>query len=321
MPKKPKTNPETGGPQRFGHVAIAGRPNAGKSTLLNALLGTKLAIVSNKPQTTRSSIMGVATIPGGQIVFFDTPGIHRGDTLINRRMMQSVRAAIEGKDLLLYVADATTLPDAAVVPESEKEALDALRKAREEHRVPTFLVLNKVDQIDDKRLLLPRLEAFAALLPFDELFPISARKGDGVDALRSAILARLPVGEPRFEADYLTDMPERNIAAEVIREQILRLTNEEVPHSVAVVVEKWEVKPNVVHVMASIVVERPGQKPILVGAGGAMIKRIGTDARKEMESLLGHKIFLELFVKVKPKWRENESFLNELGWQNKGEVS
>lgn len=321
MPKKPKTNPETGGALRFGHVAIAGRPNAGKSTLLNALLGTKLAIVSNKPQTTRSSIMGVATIPGGQIVFFDTPGIHRGDTLINRRMMQSVRAAIEGKDLLLYVADATTLPDAAVVPENEKEALDALRKAREEHHVPTFLVLNKVDQIADKRMLLPRLEAFAALLPFDELFPISARKGEGVDALRSAILARLPVGEPRFEADYLTDMPERNIAAEVIREQILRLTNEEVPHSVAVVVEKWEVKPNVVHVMASIVVERTGQKPILVGAGGAMIKRIGTDARKEMETLLGHKIFLELFVKVKPKWRENESFLNELGWQNKGEVS
>lgn len=322
MPKKPKIHPE----HRFGHVAIAGRPNAGKSTLLNALLGTKLAIVSNKPQTTRSSIMGVATIPtspgvpGGQIVFFDTPGIHRGDTLINRRMMQSVRAAIEGKDLLLYVADATTLPDTAFIPEGEKEALDALRKAREENHVPTFLVLNKVDQIEDKRLLLPRLEAFAALLPFDELFPISARKGEGVEALKKAILARLPIGEPRFEADYLTDMPERNIVAEVIREKILRLTNEEVPHSVAVMVEKWEEKPNVVHVMASIIVERPGQKPILIGAKGAMIKRIGTDARRELEETLGHKFFLELFVKVKPKWRENESFLNELGWQNTNEV-
>ena len=316
MPKNPKTNPD----HRFGHVAIAGLPNAGKSTLLNALLGTKLAIVSNKPQTTRSSIMGVSTLPGGQIVFFDTPGIHRGDTLINRRMMQSVRAAIDGKDLLIYVADVTTLPDdSSAIPESEKEALDALRKAREENRVPTFLVLNKVDQIDDKRLLLPRLEAFAALLPFDELFPISARKGDGIEGLKKAILARLPLGEPRYEADYLTNMPERNIVAEVIREKILRLTNEEVPHSVAVVVEKWEVKPKVVHVMASIIVERPGQKPILIGAGGAMIKRIGTDARRELEETLGHKFFLELFVKVKPKWRENESFLNELGWQNTSE--
>jgi len=304
---------------KFGRVAIAGRPNAGKSTLLNALIGSKLAIVSDKPQTTRSSIMGVVTAPEGQIVFFDTPGIHRSDTLINRRMMQSVRAALDGKDLLLYVADAKTTGTGEIA-EDELQALDSLRRARESTSVPAFLVLNKVDLIDDKRLLLPRIEAFNAVFPFDEIIPVSARKGIGIDSLKKAIFARLPEGEPRFEADYLTDMPERNIAAEVIREKILKYTGDEVPHSVAVVVEQWVDKPHVAHVTASIIVEREGQKPILIGAKGAMIKRIGTEARKDLEDLLGRKMFLELFVKVKPKWRENESFLNELGWQNTSEV-
>lgn len=311
--QKPKTKP------KFGHVAIAGRPNAGKSTLLNALLGSKLAIVSDKPQTTRSSIMGVVSAPEGQIVFFDTPGIHRGDTLINRRMMQSVRAALDGKDLLIYVADAKTMsPD--TIADDELQALDALRRARDASPVPAFLVLNKIDLIDDKRLLLPRLQAFQAAFPFDELIPVSARKGDGLEGLKKTIFSRLPDGEPRFDTDYLTDMPERNIAAEVIREKILQFTGDEVPHSVAVVVEKWEEKPNVAHVTASIIVEKEGQKPILIGAKGSMIKRIGTEARKDLEALLGRKMFLELFVKVKPKWRENESFLNELGWQNTSEV-
>lgn len=315
MPRRQKAKNKS----KFGHVAIAGRPNAGKSTLLNALLGTKLAIVSAKPQTTRSSIMGVATEKEGQIVFFDTPGIHRSDTLINRRMMQSVRASLEGKDLLLYVADAKMLSAGGEVPEEEKQALDTLRRARDANAVPAFLVLNKVDLIDDKRLLLPRLEAFQKVFEFDELFPVSASKGEGVAALKRAILARLPEGEARFEEDYLTDMPEKNIAAEVVREQILRLTGEEVPHSVAVIVEKWEDKSNVTVVQASIVVEREGQKPILIGANGAMIKKIGTGARIQLEEMLGRKFFLELFVKVKPKWRENESFLNELGWQNTSE--
>lgn len=305
---------------KFGHVAIAGRPNAGKSTLLNSLIGSKLAIVSAKPQTTRSSIMGVVTATEGQIVFFDTPGIHKSDTLINRRMMQSVRAALEGKDLLIYVADAKLMHDDGEVSEEEKQALDALRRARESNQVPSFLVLNKVDLIDDKRLLLPRLEGLQAAFPFDELIPVSARKGEGIEALKKAIFARLPEGHPRFEPDYLTDMPERNIAAEIIREQILHFTGEEVPHSVAVIVEKWEEKTNLALVTASIVVEREGQKPILIGAKGAMIKKIGTAARIQMEEVLGRKFFLELFVKVKPKWRENESFLNELGWQNSSEV-
>lgn len=309
-PQTAKTKP------KFGHVAIAGRPNAGKSTLLNALIGARLAIVSDKPQTTRSSIMGVATDPAGQIVFFDTPGIHKSDTLINRRMMQSVRAAMDGKDLLLYVADAK----AGEVSDEEKQALDALRRARESSPVPAFLVLNKIDLVDDKRLLLPRLQAFQEAFPFDELIPVSARKVEGLAGLKKAIFAKLPFGQPRFEADYLTDMPERNIAAEVIREKILQFTGEEVPHSVAVVVEQWVEKPNVAHVTASIIVEKEGQKPILIGAKGAMIKRIGTEARKSLEELLGRNFYLELFVKVKPKWRENESFLNELGWQNTSEV-
>jgi len=305
---------------KFGRVAIAGRPNAGKSTLLNGLLGSKLAIVSAKPQTTRSSIMGVVTEDAGQIVFFDTPGIHKSDTLINRRMMQSVRAALEGKDLLIYVADATLMADQGNLAEDEKEALDALRRARDGNPVPAFLVLNKIDQIPDKRLLLPRIEAFQAAFPFEALIPVSARKGEGLPGLKKAIFEKLPEGEPRFEADYLTDMPERNIAAEIIREKILHFTGDEVPHSVAVVVDQWEEKPNVAHVTASIIVEREGQKPILIGAKGAMIKKIGTEARKDLEEILGRKFYLELFVKVKPKWRENESFLNEVERQNTSEV-
>lgn len=304
---------------KFGTVAIAGRPNAGKSTLLNALLGTKLAIVSAKPQTTRQNIMGVLTVAEGQMVFFDTPGIHRSDTLINRRMMQAVRAALEGKDLLLYVADAELQPDTGELSEDELEALGALRRARESGGCPAILVLNKVDRVEDKRLLLPRLEAFQKAFEFNELVPVSARSGDGVAPLREVILKYLPEGQARYEDDYLTNLPERAIAAEIIRERILRLTGEEVPHSVAVVVDEWEEKPNVARVAASIIVERAGQKPILIGAKGAKIKQIGTEARQEMESVLGRKFYLELFVKVKPKWRENESFLNELGWQNTSE--
>jgi GTPase len=311
---KPKTK------LKFGHVAIAGRPNAGKSTLLNGLIGAKLAIVSAKPQTTRSSIMGVVTATDGQIVFFDTPGIHKSDTLINRRMMQSVRAALEGKDLLLYVADCSLMADQGDIDEEEKQALDALRRARESNPVPAFLVLNKIDMIADKRMLLPRLEAFQRAFPFDELIPVSAKRNEGLDGLKKAIFSKLPVAEPRFEADYLTDMPEKNIAAEIIRERILQHTGEEVPHSVAVVVDKWEDLPNLARVTASIIVEKEGQKPILIGAKGAMIKKIGTEARLQLEDLLGRKFYLELFVKVKPKWRENESFLNELGWQNTSEV-
>jgi GTP-binding protein Era len=261
----------------------------------------------------------VLTVDEGQMVFFDTPGIHRSDTLINRRMMQAVRAALEGKDLLLYVADAELQPDSGELGEEELEALGALRRARQAGGCPAILALNKVDRIADKRFLLPRLEAFQKAFAFDEMVPVSARSGDGIAPLRQVILNYLPEGQARYEEDYLTNLPERAIAAEIIRERILRLTGEEVPHSVAVMVDEWEEKPNVARVAASIIVERAGQKPILIGAKGAKIKQIGTEARLEMESVLGRKFYLELFVKVKPKWRENESFLNELGWQNTSE--
>jgi GTP-binding protein Era len=318
--KKPKKPTKKAPKPRFGTVSIAGRPNAGKSTLLNALLGTKLAIVSGKPQTTRHSIMGVLTEDGAQAVFFDTPGIHKSDTLLNRKMMQSVRAALESRDLLLYVADANSLPDTGELPPAEAEALDTLRKAREGGAVSAFLVLNKVDLIGEKNRLLPRLQAFQAALDFEEYFPVSAKLGEGLAELKAAILRKLPEGDNVYEEDYLTDLPERAIAAEVIRERILEHTSEEVPHSVAVLIDKWEEGPKVAKVFATILVEREGQKAIVIGAKGQMLKVVGTEARLQLEEILGRRLHLQLFVKVRAKWREDESFLDELKWQNTSEA-
>ncbi|MDX2267860.1 MAG: GTPase Era [Bryobacter sp.] len=310
---------------RFGTISIAGRPNAGKSTLLNALLGTKLAIVSGKPQTTRHNIMGVwmgKTAEGApaQAVIFDTPGIHASDTLLNRRMMQSVRAALESRDLLLYMADAHALGEDGQLPPAESEALDTLRRARQNAATPAFLVMNKIDLLENRALLLPRLEAFRQAMDFTEFFPISAKTGEGVKALEAAMVAALPEGDAVYEEDYLTDLPERAIVAEVIRERILENTNQEVPHSVAVLIDKWEETPKVAKVFASLIVERDGQKPILIGAGGQMLKKIGTEARLALEDILGKRFHLQLFVKVRPKWREDEQFLDELKWQNTSEV-
>ncbi len=305
---------------RFGYVSIAGRPNAGKSTLLNALLGAKLAIVSGKPQTTRHSIMGVWTGPGAQAVFFDTPGIHKSDSAINKRMMQAVRAALDSRDLLLYVADAHTIDDSGELPAEESEALDTLRRARDGSKVPAFLVLNKIDLIVPRSQLMPRLEAFQKAMDFSEYFPVSARHGEGMEELKRAILSALPAGAPMFDEDYLTDMPEKAIVAEVIRERILEHTSEEVPHSVAVVVDKWEETPAIAKVFATILVERNGQKAIVIGAKGQMLKKIGTEARLQLEEMLGKRFHLQLFVKVKAKWREDESFLDELKWQNTSEM-
>lgn len=318
--KKTKKPAKKAPKPRFGTVSIAGRPNAGKSTLLNGLLGTKLAIVSGKPQTTRHSIMGVWTEGGAQAVFFDTPGIHKSDTLMNRKMMQNVRASLESRDLLLYVADAHALDDSGELPQADKEALDTLRKAREDGSVPAFLVLNKIDLIADKHKLLPRLQAFQAAMEFDEFFPVSAKTGEGVEALKESIVKRLPEGENIYDEDYLTDLPERAIAAEVIRERILEHTSEEVPHSVAVLIDKWEEGPKVAKVFATILVEREGQKAIVIGAKGGMLKTIGTEARLQLEEMLGRHFHLQLFVKVRAKWREDEGFLDELRWQNTSEV-
>ena len=290
---------------RAGFVAIAGRPNAGKSTLLNALVGEKLAITAPQPQTTRTSAQGVLTTPGAQVVFVDTPGIHKSDTLFNQRMMNSVRAAIKDRDLVLFVADATR--DLA---EEDQHALSAL-----DRDTKTFLVLNKIDRVEDKRLLLPLIERYRELFPFTETFPVSARTGDGLEQLKRLVIENLPAGPALLPEDFLTDQPLRFLAAEMIREQILRAAREEVPHAVAILIDSWEEKPNVTRISATIHVERPGQKTILIGNKGQMLKRIGTEARQEIERLIDRKVFLSLFVRVTPDWRENQQFLNSIDWR------
>jgi GTP-binding protein Era len=293
-------------PFHSGFVSILGRPNAGKSTLLNALVGGKLAIVSAKPQTTRTAIEGVVNLDHAQIVFLDTPGIHDSNSLLNRRMMDTVRSSLADRDVLLYLNDCT----ARFTPE-DAQALDLLRDVS----TPAFLLLTKVDRLSDKRLLLPRIEELKTVREFAEYIPISAVTGEGMDRLREAVVENLPEGPAYFPPDYLTDQPERFLAAELIRERILRETRQEVPHSVAVVVEDWEEKPTLTRISATIYVERPGQKAILIGAKGANLKKIGTLARQEMETMFARKIFLQLFVKVRKDWRDSPEFLNAIDWR------
>ena len=289
-----------------GFVSILGRPNAGKSTLLNALLGSKLAIVSEKPQTTRTTIQGVVNQEGAQIAFVDTPGIHDSASLLNRRMMETVRSALEDRDVLLYLADTS-----AAFGDEDVKALALIRDLA----TPLFLVLTKIDRVQDKRLLLPRIEQYKAVREFAEYVPVSAVTGEGLDTLRSEIIARLPEGPPLFPPDYFTDQPERFLAAELIRERILRETRQEVPHAVAVMVDQWQEKRDLVRITATIYVERPGQKAILIGAKGALLKKIGTLARQEMEAMFSRRVFLELFVKVRKDWRESPEFLNAIDWR------
>lgn len=291
---------------RSGFVSILGRPNTGKSTILNAMVGSKVAIVADKPQTTRTSIQGVMTLPGAQVVFLDTPGIHKSDSLINRRMMETVRAALDERDLLLLVADASR-----PYGEEDRHAVDLVRKAA----TPAVLVVNKVDLVQDKRELLPVIERYRELLDFADYVPVSAKTGDGMEELRKVIVERLPEGPAYFPEDHITDQPERFLGAELIREKILRETREEVPHSVAVIIDNWQDLPRLSRVYATVLVEREGQKGILIGAKGGMMKRIGTMAREEMEALFGRRIFLDLRVKVQPGWRENPVFLNTLDWR------
>jgi GTP-binding protein Era len=291
---------------RSGFVSLIGRPNAGKSTLLNALIGQKVAIVADKPQTTRTSIQGVLTLPEAQIVFVDTPGIHKADTPLNKRLMNTVRASLDQRDLLLFVADA-----ARTFEEEDRRAVDLARKAE----TPVVLVLNKVDLVKEKARLLPLIEHYKAMYEFVEFVPVSAAKGAGLDDLRRVILERLPEGPAYFPEDYVTDQPERFLAAELVREKVLLATRKEVPHSVAVTVDRWEETPRITRIYATIRVEREGQKPIVIGANGSMLKRIGTLARLEMEKLFGVKVFLDLHVRVQPGWREQRAFLDALDWR------
>ena len=292
---------------KSGFVTILGRPNTGKSTLLNALVGAKIAIVARKPQTTRTTIQGVLTRPDAQIVFLDTPGIHKADSLLNKRMMDGVRTALDERDLLLFLADVSR-----AFREEDRQAVDLLKKTN----TSALLVLNKTDLLGKgKGAILPLIERYRALHEFAAYIPISARQGDGLDVLRQEIVERLPEGPAYFPPDHITDQPERFLAAELIREKILEATREEVPHAVAVFVDSWEDTPQLIRIFATIYVERAGQKAILIGAGGAMLKRIGTLAREEIERLFGRRVYLDLHIKVHPDWRSSPDFLAVLDWR------
>ena len=292
---------------RAGFVAILGRPNAGKSTLLNALLGTKLAIVASKPQTTRTAIQGVLTLPQAQIVFVDTPGIHKSTTLLNKRMMDSVRTAADAPDVALFVIDAL-----AKFTEEDAQAVDLAKKIQ----APVIAVINKIDWLDAKPRILAVIEKYRPLHDFAAYIPVSAKKGEGLDVLQREIIERLPAGPALYPADYLTDQPERFLAAELIREKVLHHTQQEVPHAVAVLIDSWEDTPMLLRIAATIYVERPGQKAILIGAGGAALKKIGTLARKELERLYDRKVFLQTFVKVRAGWRQDPAFLTAVDWRS-----
>jgi GTP-binding protein Era len=295
-----------------GFVCILGRPNAGKSTLLNTLVGEKLAIISPKPQTTRNRILGVVHIPpkgkrsGGQIVLIDTPGVHKPDSSLGRKMMIEVKEALEGCDLVLLIADVTQR-----LSPSDQFVLDMAKHTK----TPIFLLLNKIDLLKDKAKLLPVIDEYRKLHDFLEIVPISALKKQGVDVLLEKVLQTLPSGPKYFPEDQVTDQPARFMVAETIREQILNATHKEVPHSVTVIVERFEEGKKLTRISASIYCDREGQKAILVGRGGQMLKRVGTGARLHIEKMLGTRVFLELFVKVQPGWRDSRAFVDELDWR------
>ena len=333
---------------RSGFVSIIGRPNAGKSTLLNALLGQKLAIVTHKPQTTRTRIHGVLEIapkkksaetpghPAAQLVLVDTPGIHKPDTQLDRRMMQEVHDALESRNAVLFIVDVThKLPRVAANGAADEKKITGrmqLSAAEDDFSLqliqkldcPVLLLLNKIDQIAPAEIM-PLIAHWASLYKFAEIIPISARKKINLDLLLDTVVQHLPEGQRYFPKDQLTDQPERFLVAELIREKILMLTGEEVPYATAVVIEKYEEPASlkklkdgrlpVTKIAAAIFCERTGQKAILIGKQGSMLKEIGSAARKDIESLLGTRVFLELFVKVQEDWRSKAGFVEDLDWR------
>ncbi|GAC1429254.1 MAG: GTPase Era [Terriglobales bacterium] len=296
-----------------GFACILGRPNAGKSTLLNALVGQKVAIVSPKPQTTRNRILGILQVPtgkrkhGGQVVLIDTPGVHKPDSSLGRKMMGEVREALEGCNLILLIVDATKK-----FGEGDSIVLNMVERSG----TPAFLLLNKIDLLrSEKGKLLPVIEAYSKLHRFKEVIPISARKPEGLETLLEKLIHALPKGQPYFPADQVTDQPVRFMVAETIREQILLATSEEVPYATTVVIEQYEEGTRLTRVAAAIYCEREGQKAILIGKGGQMLKQIGTLARVQIEKMVETKVYLELFVKVKSDWRESHQFVEDLDWR------
>ncbi|MBA4371764.1 MAG: GTPase Era [Thermodesulfovibrio sp.] len=289
---------------RSGYVSIIGRPNVGKSTLLNNILGQKIAIVTERPQTTRNRLVGIRTLPDAQIVFIDTPGIHDPKHLLGRRMVKAAQDVLKEIDLVLFMID----PGQAVA--KDKEILALLKNSGS----PVFLLINKIDSIK-KNELLPLIETYSRLFAFREILPISAQSGEGVDAVIEKIKETLPPGPQYYPEDMLTDQMERFMATEIIREKIMLKTSEEIPHSVAVEVLQWqERKDGLVAISANIYVEREGQKGIIIGKNGALLKMIGTNARHDIEQLLGTKVFLQLWVKVRSGWRDDNRALQELGY-------
>jgi GTP-binding protein Era len=314
-------------PIRSGFVTILGRPNAGKSTLLNALVGAKIAIVTAKPQTTRAALSGVLTLdasqplasellrrrpelreqkePLAQIIFLDTPGIHEPATRLDQQMMEEVRSSLAERDLLLFLVDATQ-----PFGSRDASALDWMRQAK----TPCFLLLNKIDRVA-KPQLLPLIERYRRLHEFQEIIPLSALTGDNLPLLVERIVAHLPEGPLYFPPDQVTEQPARFLASEIVREKVIEQTRQELPYACAVLVRGYEEKDNLVRITADVFVEREGQKGIVIGAGGEKLKQIGTLARQELERILGKKVFLELFVRVREQWREDSRFLQELDWR------
>ncbi|HEX9203262.1 MAG TPA: GTPase Era [Vicinamibacteria bacterium] len=288
---------------RAGFVTVVGRPNVGKSTLVNRLVGQKVAIVSDKPQTTRNRILAVVNRPGAQVVLFDTPGIHKPIHAMNRRMVEIAEKSIGQGDVVLWMVDVGER-----YGPGERYVRDLLKKSG----LPVILGINKIDTVAKPRIL-PVIEAWRGQLDFAEVVPLSAKTGDNADRLETLLVERLPESPALYPEDFLTDQPERFFVAEMVRERILHHTREEIPYSSGVVIESFKEEEGLMRIQAVIFVERDGQKGILIGKGGAMLKTIGTEARQQIEAFLGAKVFLGLFVKVRESWRENEGILSEMG--------
>jgi GTP-binding protein Era len=288
---------------RSGFVAVVGRPNVGKSTLVNRLVGEKVAIVSDKPQTTRNRILAVLNRPDGQVVLFDTPGIHKPMHRMNERMVEAAVDSLGRVDLALWLVDVTE-----DYGPGDQYVRDALKRSGK----PVLLGLNKIDLVP-KPALLPLIDQYRRRLDFAEIIPLSGLKGENVELVAERLVAHLPAGERLYPEDFLTDQPERFFVAEMIREQILRHTREEIPYSTAVIIDSFKEGAPVVRIEASILVERESQKGILIGRGGTMLKSIGSAARREIETFLGTKVYLGLFVKVREGWREDAGMLDEIG--------
>jgi len=292
-------------PFKSGFVAVVGRPNAGKSTLVNTLVGSKVSIVTRVPQTTRNRILGILNYSGAQIILMDTPGIHKPLSRLNQQMMTFVRQALTDRDVAVLIVDASEH-----FGRGDEFALELLTH----YAPPSILALNKIDRIK-KPSLLPLIDRYSKSYEFEEIIPISALRGDGLPELLSALVRLLPEGPQYFPPDIYTDQPERFLASEIIREKIIQQTRQELPYVTAVLIDKFEERETITGIHATVIVEKESQKPIVIGRRGARLKQIGTEARQELEKLFPPKVFLDLFVKVEPYWRDNRSLVAELDYR------